>query len=84
MGSVKINRPGVAIAMRQDEYHRMLAMRMRWVDGNVLPLQHISIHVTEKVAFVFVVQNDKAVTLEDDPNMFPSDQLITQLRIIQG
>lgn len=68
----------------QMEGHRkqMLAMRLRISEGDKLPFDDIHTSLGKEKVFVFVVQNDQAVTLEDDPLMFPSDTLITQLRLI--
>lgn len=35
-------------------------------------------------AVVFIIDGDKHLTLEDDWNLFPSDTLITQLRLMMG
>lgn len=70
--------------------------RMNWIAIRlrVLPdegaytdfgIEHISTHYTdgaEKV-FIFVVQDGKPVTLEDNASLFPSDTLITALRLIK-
>lgn len=61
---------------------RALAMRLRISEGHQLPFQHLSTAWTGEKVFVFVVEHDQAVTLEDDANLFPSDVLITQLRLI--
>lgn len=50
----------------------------------ILPFQHIDAYVSEKTAVVFMVINDKPVTIEDDVGLFPSDNLITQLRLLIG
>ena len=62
--------------------HQMLAMRLRLSEGEKFPFDDIHTSLGKEKVFVFVVQNDQAVTLEDDPLMFPSDLLITQLRLI--
>lgn len=50
----------------------------------VLPFQYIDAYVDEKTAVVFMVIKDKPVTIEDDVGLFPSDNLITQLRLLIG
>lgn len=56
----------------------MIKMRLR----NGWTYQHLdTAYVGDKV-YVFVIQNDQPVILEDDATMFPSDQLTTQLRLI--
>lgn len=64
----------------------MLAMRMRWSDMLAPPFDHISIHwrADHPKAYVFLVHKLEAVTLEDDATLFPSDQLISQLRLLLG
>lgn len=37
-----------------------------------------------KAAIVFIVKDGKPVVIEDDPHLFPSDSLITQLRLLIG
>lgn len=65
-------------------FKRLLAGRMRWAEGKRHPFEFLDIHVTDKVALVFIVNDSKPVTLEDDPALFPSDDLITRLRLLQG
>jgi len=60
-----------------------LAMRLRVREGHKLPFQHLSTALAGDKVFVFVVVKDQAVTLEDDHLLFPSDTLITQLRLLQ-
>lgn len=64
---------------------RMIASRMRLTEVATLPFQHIHCHKLndEKVA-VFIAQRGEAVTLEDDYSLFPSDALITKLRLLEG
>ena len=64
---------------------QMIAMRMRWLDGQTIPFNFIQAYVTDEVAAVFIVDtHDKAVTIEDDPSLFPSDELIGKLRLMIG
>lgn len=63
---------------------QLLFGRMRWDKYIAPPLEHISMYVTPSSAIVFVVKNGVPTTIEDDPNMFPSDTLITQLRLLIG
>lgn len=61
----------------------MIAMRLRLDEGGEWPFQHISTaHAGDKV-FVFVVQNNGPVTLEDDASLFPSDRLVSQLTLLK-
>ena len=48
-------------------------------------LDHIHVHTKGvDTAIVFIVKDGKPVTVEDDPSLFPSDNLITQLRLLMG
>jgi hypothetical protein len=61
----------------------MLKMRMRW--GSKLPFKVTSCHrLSHDKAVVFVIHEDRHLTIEDDWALFPSDTLVTQLRLIQG
>lgn len=61
----------------------MLAMRMNWELG-AFPF-HVHTYKGKSVVYVFVVTNeDKAVVLEDDLGLFPSDQLVGTLRVMGG
>jgi len=64
------------------ERHQMLAMRLRVKEAEKLPFDDLHTSLGKEKVFVFVMQSDTAVTLEDDRNLFPSDALITQLRLI--
>jgi len=60
----------------------MLATRLRLPRMAEFPFQHISLAETSEKVLVFVVQNDAYVVLEDGKDLFPSDALITQLRLL--
>lgn len=64
---------------------RMLQSRWKLLPGQMLPFQHITAYYHEKNAtvYVFVVQNDQSVTIEDEWELFPSDRLMAQLRMLQ-
>ena len=62
---------------------RAIAMRLRVHEGMKMPFHHINTAWTGEKVFVFVVQKGEAVVLTDDSALFPSDTLITQLRLIQ-
>ena len=61
---------------------RMIAMRLHLNQGVKFPFQHISTAVTTDHVLVFVVQKDQYVVLKDDRGLFPSDTLVTQLRLL--
>jgi len=60
----------------------MIAMRLRLEDGVYFPFEHLSTAKAGDKVFIFVVQNNQPVTLEDEAGMFPSDTLVTQLRLL--
>jgi hypothetical protein len=64
--------------------NKMIAMRLRIQEGMDLPFDHCMTHETRDRVLVFLVLGDKPITLEDDPNLFPSDTLITQMRVLLG
>lgn len=60
----------------------MIASRMRWPEVMHPPFDYIDAYrVDDDKYYVFVVQNKQAVVLEDG-SLFPSDALITQLRLL--
>jgi hypothetical protein len=61
---------------------RMLRMRLRIPEGQLPPYQHLNTALAGDKVFVFVVNRDEAVILEDSRDLFPSDDLVTQLRLI--
>jgi hypothetical protein len=64
----------------------MLAMRMRWIGGSSHPFESVITHVVGDKAFVWIITKDKfdSVVLEDDAAMYPSDTLITQIRLLEN
>jgi hypothetical protein len=60
----------------------ILRMRLRIEEGATHPLEYITTHATDDVVYVFVVQKGQAIVLEDAPGMFPSDELVTRLRLL--
>lgn len=61
----------------------ILRLRMRWA-SNAGPLQSLSTHYlksTDKVV-LFLIHKDEPIVLHDDGPLFPSDALITQLRLL--
>lgn len=61
----------------------MIAMRLRIPQGQKWPFDYVNTAVGNEKIFVFIVQDDQPVILEDSKALFPSDVLITQLRLIQ-
>jgi hypothetical protein len=64
------------------ELRKMLAMRMR----GRLPFAHVYCQLVnpEGKIVVFLIVNNEPVTLEDNFDLFPSDALITKLRLLAG
>lgn len=62
---------------------RSLAMRLRVKEGHKFPFQHISTAWAGDKVFIFVLSKGQPVTFEDDAALFPSDTIITALRLIQ-
>ena len=61
-----------------------ILMRLDTPDGMVIGFDYLEAHrlSDDKVA-VFIINNGKHCTIEDDAHLFPSDTLITQLRILR-
>lgn len=60
----------------------LIAQRLRFSSGDSLPLDFMATHVVdEDKVLVFIVKDGTAVTLEDN-NLFPSDTLIGQIRLM--
>lgn len=84
-----------AIRMKHVSPMSMICMRMKWgmfsdpgpdSAGFMMPqvpFEHISVHLTKEVAIVFIVSKGEPVTIKDDANIFPSDALVTQLRMLE-
>lgn len=73
---------GEAYNIRNAEWRsRALTMRMRW---DKVPFDAFFTHyITAKEEMVlFIVYKDTAITLTDPAAMFPSDALVTQLRLL--
>lgn len=61
----------------------MIASRLRVPEGSTLPFEHIhAFKISENRAGVVVVHNETAALLEDEWALFPSDALITKLRLL--
>ncbi len=58
----------------------MIGFRMRW--HGPTPFRHLNAVRDNETVFVFIIHDGKSVTLEDAYDMFPSDALITKLRLL--
>lgn len=88
MAPQKISNPP-AYPKREDSFEMhpigMISMRLHFKSGDRFPLPHIDAYVTKDVAVVFAIdKSNRPVIIEDDPALFPSDTLITQLRLLIG
>jgi hypothetical protein len=63
---------------------QMIAMRLHIKEGHAMPFEFLRAHRTTDRVYVFIVDKEQAVTLEDDHGLFPSDALITKLRLMIG
>lgn len=93
-GISALNLPPIAPSPFKTEdsiLYDMIASRMRWSDydpySNAMrtapPFQRISAHrLNDETVVVFVISNGKAVLIEDGAALFPSDALVTQLRLL--
>jgi hypothetical protein len=62
---------------------KMIGSRLRWPENEPAPFDFLECHMAASKALVFAVVNGEPVTLEDDPALFPSDTLVTQIRLLQ-
>lgn len=70
--------------LTQEMAFNLLGGRLRIPQGNVLPFDHLSIHIGPERVTVFVMATGGPVILEDDTAMFPSDDLIGKLLLLRG
>jgi hypothetical protein len=62
---------------------KMIASRLGWDAGEMMPFRRIvPVKVTNDMVAIFIVTNNNALIIEDETNLFPSDALITQLRLL--
>ena len=62
----------------------MLTYRMGW-NIKACPFRRVLPQlVTDQKLVVFVVTKTDALIIEDDPNLYPSDTLVTQLRLLEA
>jgi len=72
--------PGISEEMA----YQLLAGRLRISEYEVMPFAHISMHMTPEKAILFVVAQGGPVIIEDPMELYPSDSLVTQLRMLIG
>lgn len=80
----RINTHSTFNSSQRFEDDRMIFMRLRVQAGDQKPFDFLATHrITEDKVAVFVCNNGSYVVLEDSTDLFPSDTLITQLRMIK-
>lgn len=76
--------PDYADDISSSSYRKnMIGMRLRVPPGAMFPFDALETHYAGEKVFIFVAVDDKPVVLEDESALFPSDALVTQLRLIQ-
>ena len=63
---------------------RMIAMRMNWATQASIPFQYMETALVGDTVHLFLVVKDEAITIKDEKSMFPSDSLITNLRLLSA
>lgn len=64
---------------------QLLFLRMGWNEfATPFDDLHISIAKDGTSTFVFLMVNSKPVIIEDTSNMFPCDETVTKLKMLQG
>lgn len=64
-------------------FKQMICMRLHLAEGDIMPFEFMEAHKGRNEYFVFLVVNGQPITLTDDLNLFPSDQLITKLNLLR-
>jgi len=64
--------------------YEKLKMRLNLTPGDTFGLDYCNIFESPNRTYVFVVKGDKALVLEDDPNLFPSDSLVGQFQLFRS
>ena len=76
---------GGAYANAKPALEQMIGARLRLPYGGSLPFDKLVCHeLADKRVVVFVCQGDQATIIYDEADLFPSDTLMTQLRMIKG
>lgn len=87
------SRAADAMAMTAGRYNNppppswdeMLRVRMRWSRLGAKEFISVDVRLAGGKVFVWIITNDfKSVVIEDSKDMFPSDQCVTQIRLLQG
>lgn len=74
-----------SIPSRVYTYQEKMEMRMGWQPGKHKPFVFVEYRGVLDKAFMWILTSDaQSVVLEDDHALFPSDKLITQVRLLGG
>ena len=66
-----------------NQMQAMICSRMGWTGIGASPFRDIEARkLTDEQAVVFLIVGDRALIIHDDLNLFPSDALVTQLRLL--
>lgn len=67
-------------------YQNKMEMRMGWQPGHVPSVfAFVEYRMVGDKAFMWILTNDgQSIVLEDDAALFPSDVLITKVRLMEG
>lgn len=65
------------------ELAEMLGSRMRWgMSNKECPFDEVLVRRTGEIANVIIVTEKEVMVIKDELNLFPSDALVTQLRLL--
>ena len=67
----------------QEGLLRAISQRLRVTNAGNLGFDFIAAHKAAEKVFVFAVVDGNPVTLEDEWGLFPTDKLITALRLLK-
>lgn len=67
----------------EQNLYDMLSSRMGWNVAHTFPFKRlVSYKVTDDKVVIFIVTKNDALMLEDDAFLYPSDALVTQVRLL--
>jgi hypothetical protein len=77
---------GSSVSNRPHSLEEMMAMRMRWGQGvnRLEGFTHMAMICVNDVVHIWIVTKDgQSLVLQDEHGLFPSDALITKIRLLQ-
>lgn len=73
----------VGAAIKSEGWRRRaIYVRLQLPDGEKLPFDGLETLLGDEMVYIMVVVRGKGVMLEDERGLFPSDTLLTQLRLL--